>query len=286
MPFRLTSSLGVQGNSFFQAHHWELNADYRGCIPADGDFFVGASRRHRRPRCNHPVGRGSGSTSIRSALGLTYAATDRIRVSIAAPFQTGRVSFIQEDNMRHSERVTDLGDVIVTGGAWLFNPRIGPGGNVMLGLGLKISTGSHRDRVTLTSPRPARRSGGRSVHPDRGRRLGNPHAVAGIPTVFPGAFAYLYGFLSAESQSSGPRLQIGRPIGLPGDPARGDAVLPFGARCLQRAGGVSYAVAPQWGFPPVSAGGSTAFRSRTWSAGATPTSGGRDTASSSIPGST
>src|SRR6185295_3707401 len=103
------------------------------------------------------------------SLGLTYAATDRLRVSVAVPLQTGSLSFIEEDGARHTERVTDLGDVSVTGDAWLLDPRSAPSGNVMLGLGLKLPTGSHRDSVEFfTKTGPARRVADPSIQPGDG----------------------------------------------------------------------------------------------------------------------
>ena len=220
MPFRLTSSLGVQGNSFLLAHHWELSADYRWLHSRDADFFVGTAQTPPPPALQPPGGQGIRIDVHTISLGLTYAVTDRVRVSIAAPFQTGRLSFIEEDGLRHTERVTDLGDVTVTGGAWLFNPRQGPNGNVMLGLGLKMPTGSHRDSVEFfTKTGPAQRLADPSIQPGDGG-WGIIMQLQAFQLVLPGALAYL-----SASYLLNPRVQteatIGRPIGLPGNSAAG-----------------------------------------------------------------
>jgi hypothetical protein len=247
MPFRLTSSLGVQGNSFLQAHHWEFSADYRWLHSRDADFFVGTARTPAPPALQPPGGQGIRIDVHSISLGLTYAVTDRVRVSVAAPFQTGRLSFIEEDALRHTERVTDLGDVTVTGGTWLFNPRSGPTGNVMLGLGLKIPTGSHRDSIEFfTKTGPAQRVADPSIQPGDGG-WGIIMQFQAFQLVLPGMLAYL-----SASYLLNPRVQseatIGRPIGLPGNSAAGTPYYLSVPDAYSVRSGVSYAVVPSLGF--------------------------------------
>lgn len=246
MPFRLTSGLGVRGNSFLRAHQWEFTADYRWLRSRDADFFVGAARTPPLPALQPPGGEGIRIDVHTVTLGLTYALSDRVRVSLAAPFQTGRISFIEEDGLRHAERITDLGDVSITGGAWLFNPRNGPRGNVMLGLGLKAPTGSHRDSVEFfTKTGPARRVADPSIQPGDGG-WGIILQMQGFQQLAPRALGYV-----SASYLLNPRVQteatIGRPIGLPGDPAAGTPYHLSVPDAYSLRTGVSYAVAPQWG---------------------------------------
>jgi hypothetical protein len=246
MPFRLTSSLGVQGNSFLQAHQWELSADYRWLHSLDGDFFVGNARTPAPPALQPPGGQGIRIDIHTISLGLTYAVTDQVRVSVAAPFQTGRLSTIHDDGERHTQSVTDLGDVTVTGGAWLFDPRSGPTGNVMLGLGLKLPTGSHHDSIVFfTKNGPARRVADPSIQPGDGG-WGVIMQLQAFQLVLPRTLAYL-----SASYLLNPRVQteatIGRPIGLPGDPAVGTPYHLSVPDAYSVRSGVSYAVAPQWG---------------------------------------
>jgi hypothetical protein len=247
MPFRLTSSLGVQGNSFLQAHQWEVAADYRRLHSRDADFFVGTAQTPPPPALQPPGGQGIRIDLHTVTLGVTYALSDRFRVSLSAPFQTGSVSFIEGDGLRHSERVTDLGDVTITGGAWLFNPRSAPTGNVMLGLGLKMPTGSHRDSVEFFTPTgPEQRVADPAIQPGDGG-WGIILQLQGFQRVAPGALGYI-----SASYLLNPRVQteatIGQRIGLPGDPASG--TVPYhlsvpDAYTVRT--GVSYAVAPKWG---------------------------------------
>jgi hypothetical protein len=246
MPFRLTSSLGVQGNSFLQAHHWEFDASYRWLHTRGGDFFVGTARTPPPPALQPPGGQPIEIDIHSVTLGVTYAATERVRVSIAAPVQTGKISFIEGDNARHTETVTDLGDVSITGSAWLLNPRVHPTGNVMLDLGVKIPTGSHRDSVEFfTATGPAQRPADPSIQPGDGG-WGILVGLQAFQQFLPGAVAYL-----SASYLLNPRVQtevtIGRPIGLPGDPAAGTPYQLSVPDAYTVRSGVSYAVAPQWG---------------------------------------
>ena len=139
---------------------------------------------------------------------------------MAARVQIGKVSFIQEDHLRHTENTAGLGDVTLAGNAWLFNPREHATGNLMLGLGVKLPTGSYSDSVTFytptgTVPRPADPSiqtgdGGVGIL----AQLEAFHQLAG------GALVYLSGFYLFN-----PRVQteitIGNRLGLPGNSAAG-----------------------------------------------------------------
>jgi hypothetical protein len=246
MPFRLTSSLGVQGNSLLLAHHWEFSANYRWLHSRDADFFVGTAQTPAPPALQPPGGQGIRIDIHTVSLGLTYAVTDRVRVSVGAPFQTGRLSTIHDDGARHTTEVTDLGDVIITGDAWLWSPRSGPTGNVMLGLGLKIPTGSHRDSVEFfTKTGPAQRVADQSIQPGDGG-WGIIMQLQAFQLVLPGMLAYL-----SASYLLNPRVEteatIGRPIGLPGDPAVGTPYHLSVPDAYTVRSGVSYAVAPQWG---------------------------------------
>jgi hypothetical protein len=246
MPFRLTSSLGVQGNSILLAGHWELNADYRWLRSRDSDFFVGTAQTPAPPALQPPGGEGIRIDVHSVSLGLTYALTDQIRLNAAVPFQTGSVSTIQEDSQRHDQRVTGFGDLFVSGNAWLRNPRSGPTGNVMLGLGIKVPTGSHLDSITFfTKTGSERRVADPSVQTGDGG-WGFLMQVQGFQQVFPAVLAYLSGSYLLNPKVS-TEATIGR-IGLPGD-TTGNTV-PYHLSvpdAFSLRGGVSYAVAPLWG---------------------------------------
>jgi hypothetical protein len=250
MPFRLTSSLGVQRNSLLLAHQWELSADYRWLRSRDGDFFVGTARTPPPPALQPPGGQGMRIDVHSISLGLTYAVTDRLRIGMAVPVQTGRLSFIEDDGLRHTERVTGVGDVVVAASAWLFDSRAGPSGNMRLGLGLKMPTGEHQDSIVFyTKDGPARRIADPSIQPGDGG-WGIILQVQGFQQVLGGAVAYL-----SASYLLNPKVQteatIGRPIGLTGDPAAGTPYHLSVPDAYSLRSGMSVAVLPQWGLSAI-----------------------------------
>jgi len=247
MPFRMTSSSGVQGNSFLQAHHWEFDASYRWLAAHPGDFFVGTARTPLSPATQPPHGHQIVVDVHTLNLGMTYALTDRVRLSVSAPFQTGRISFFEDDNQRHTETSTGLGDLTLSGGAWLLNPRGSPNRNVMLGLGLKVPTGSYHDSVDFYTPtgivqRPAdpsiqRGDGGWGVLME----------LQGFTQLLPSTIAYL-----SASYLLNPRVRtdvtIGQRIGLPGNSASGTVPYHLSVPdAYSVRAGFSYAILPQQG---------------------------------------
>jgi hypothetical protein len=254
MPVRLTSSLGVQGNSYLQTHHWELGAGYRWLHTRGGDFFVGTARAPAPPALQ-PPGRQPIEIDVHTvSLGLTYAATDRIRVSISAPFQTGTLSIAHDDGIRHSQTATGLGDVIVSGSAWLFNPRTGPTGNVSLGLGIKTPTGSNtKTGAFFTDSGPQQRRVDQAIQPGDGG-WGIILELQAFQRVSPAAVTYLSGFylLNPKERTD---VQIGTPVGLPGSGlSAGTPYFLSVPDAYSLRGGVSFAALPRQGLS-VSLGG-------------------------------
>ena len=254
MPVRLTSSLGVQGDSYLQAGHWELGAGYRWLHTRGGDFFVGTARTPVPPALQPPGGQPIRIDVHTVSLGLTYAATDRIRVSISAPFQTGTISIAHEDGIRHSQTATGLGDVTITGSAWLFNPRTGPTGNVSLGLGVKTATGSNTKTGTFyTASGPQERRVDQAIQPGDGG-WGIILELQAFQRVSPAAVTYLSGsyLLNPKERTD---VQIGTPVGLPGSGLSvGTPYFLSVPDAYSLRGGVSFAALPRQGLS-VSLGG-------------------------------
>jgi hypothetical protein len=254
MPVRLTSSLDVQGDSYLKTHHWELGANYRWLHSRGEDFFVGTARTPAPPAVQPPGGQPIEIDLHTVILGLTYAATDQIRLSISAPFQTGKISFAHEDGNRHSQTATGWGDVIVAGSAWLFNPRTFPSGNVSLGLGVKTPTG--RNAITdiyYTAEGPERRWVDQAVQPGDGG-WGIILELQAFQQISPVAVTYLSGFYLLNPQER-TDVQIGTPVGLPGGGlSEGTPYFLSVPDAYSLRGGVSYAVLPRQGLS-VSLGG-------------------------------
>jgi len=254
MPVRLTSSLGVQGNSYLHSHHWELGASYRWLHATGADFFVGTARAPPPPALQPPHGLPIEIDIHTVSLSLTYAATDRIRLSLAAPFQTGNLSAAHDDGLRHDQTGTGLGDINFIANAWLLSPPAHPAGNVSLGLGVKAPTGSNTVTGTFyTASGPQLRNVDQAVQPGDGG-WGIILELQAYLQVTPGGFTYLTGsyLLNPKERTD---VQIGTPIGLPGGGvSTGTPYYLSVPDAYSVRAGMSYAVLPQQGLS-VSLGG-------------------------------
>jgi hypothetical protein len=82
-------------------------------------------------------------------LNLSYALTDRIQFNVSLPYvnnersQVLRQATPKKDTFRYSVYAQGLGDVRMSVNYWIFDPKKAQRGNLMLGLGLKLNTGSH-----------------------------------------------------------------------------------------------------------------------------------------------
>lgn len=82
-------------------------------------------------------------------LNLSYALTDRIQFNVSLPYvnnersQVLRQATPKKDTFRYSVYAQGLGDVRMSVNYWLFDPKKSQRGNLMLGLGVKLNTGSH-----------------------------------------------------------------------------------------------------------------------------------------------
>ncbi len=90
MPLRMTSSLGVQGDAYLPAGHFEFGASYRWLRANEGDFFVGTANEPPPPALQPPHGEPIRVDVHTFTLGLTYAATNQVRLNLAVPFQIGK----------------------------------------------------------------------------------------------------------------------------------------------------------------------------------------------------
>jgi hypothetical protein len=244
MPLRMTSSLGVQGDAYLPAGHWEFAATYRWLPADDGDFFVGTANEPPPPAVQPPHGEPIRVNVHTFTLGLTYAATQRIRLSLGVPFQFGEISFIHDDLQRHTQSVTGLGDVTLTGGVWMFNPQANPAGNLSFGLGVKAPTGSYSNTdFFYTATGPQQRTVDASVQPGDGG-WGILLEMQGFLQVLPSAVTYLSAsyLLNPKERTD---VTASPPPGLPGggvSPYYWSVPDAYSVR-----GGLSYTMWPQLG---------------------------------------
>src|SRR6266852_4990630 len=79
----------------------------------------------------------------RIAVGYRHLHTDRFSLSLTVPFVYGMQSRLYADSARHAVTAVGLGDVSLIGSRWLLDPH-NRSGNVALGLGVKVPTGTHK----------------------------------------------------------------------------------------------------------------------------------------------
>ena len=138
-PIRFTVpvSLGGEGQAYQPRHEWKATLAYRRLI--SNQWFVGTERRDNlAPGGSAPV------FAIHTGIvDLAYGVSDRMTVRMSVPFSRGSFTRTWPDSQQHTQRATGIGDISVQGEAWLLEPRTHERGNVSIGLGLKMPTGSH-----------------------------------------------------------------------------------------------------------------------------------------------
>jgi hypothetical protein len=138
-PIRFTVpiSLGAEGQAYQPRHEWKATLAYRRLV--SNQWFVGTKRSDElAPGGSAPV------FAIHTGVfDLAYGVSDRMTVRVSVPFSKGSFTRTWPDGQQHTQRATGIGDISVQGEAWLLEPRTHESGNVSIGLGLKMPTGSH-----------------------------------------------------------------------------------------------------------------------------------------------
>ena len=130
--------MGAGGYSYLEENQWETLFSYR--YLHSERIFVGTDHRP-------DLERGSPILDVHSIdLGATYGITKRFSSSLTVPILTSHIDSAtgQGDGMRHSGTASGIGDLRLTGNAWVFDPDRSPEGNLGLSLGVKAPTGDER----------------------------------------------------------------------------------------------------------------------------------------------
>lgn len=118
--------------------------------------FVGTEEQHERQTTGGGIGpdgkdRGNAVNIYSHAvdLNLSYGLSDRFQLNASIPWVHNERSQVLRstiiDTTRYSVYAKGLGDVRLSANYWVFNPEKAQKGNLMLGLGLKLNTGSHSE---------------------------------------------------------------------------------------------------------------------------------------------
>ena len=142
-PSRFTTpSLGAlgggDGDIYLGKGTWQLGLGYRDVN--SNQLIVGHGPRNDLA----PGGNPSIVHTQSLSFSLIYGVTDRLSVSINAPMSWGSLENTYPDGQRHANTSAGVGEVSVFTSYWLRNAKaLQPGGNVALGLGVKVPTGKN-----------------------------------------------------------------------------------------------------------------------------------------------
>ena len=122
MPVRFTSpSLGASSGTALNEGQWQTGLAYR-YLHANR-FYVGHAYRPDRAPSGMPV-----HISVHTVeLTLTYAVTNRVAVNVGIPVATASETRAQGDAQLHTRSASGVGDIYVTGSAWMPTGRTTPG---------------------------------------------------------------------------------------------------------------------------------------------------------------
>src|SRR6185369_1234201 len=143
-----TPGFGVQGTGYPAAGEWSFSLGWR--YQESDRHFVGSDYQEQRDELGNQVI----NHVNRADLTVRYQATKRTELNLGVPFFMGTRSqtFRQPANgelERYQTAARGVGDIFFTTHRWMFDPDTHPGGNLQLGVGVKIPTGQNNATDTF-----------------------------------------------------------------------------------------------------------------------------------------
>lgn len=136
-----TPGLGVQGAGYPEAGSWSASFGWR--YQKSDRHFVGSHYEEQRDEQESQV-----INNLNMAdLNIRYQATKRVELSLGVPFvmatrsQALRSQGVQLE--RYQTQARGIGDVVFSARRWIFDPDTHLGGNLQLGVGVKLPTGAN-----------------------------------------------------------------------------------------------------------------------------------------------
>lgn len=175
---------------------------------------------------------------------ILYAFTPRLNAGLTLPFSSSRRSSLYEHDRRsrHTTESGGLGDIRLTGYAWLHDPATMPKGNVSFGIGPKFPTGNYEAGDTFYSTNgPVIRAVDQSIQVGDGG-FGFSTELFAYYQLLPRTTAYLQAFyLFNPENKNGVSTRTGFARGNPFEQE-----MSIADQYLGRAG-FTYALVPRWG---------------------------------------
>ena len=139
-----TPGLGVQGTGYPAAGEWGFSLGWR--YQESDRHFVGDEYQEERDELGNQV-----INHVNLAdLTVRYQATKRVELSLGVPIFMATRSVAAGRGARTGQTAArGVGDVFFTTRRWMFDPDTHPGGNLQLGVGVKIPTGQNNATDTF-----------------------------------------------------------------------------------------------------------------------------------------
>jgi hypothetical protein len=142
-----TPGFGVQGTGYPAAGEWGFSLGWR--YQESDRHFVGDEYQEIRDELGNQV-----INHVNLAdLTVRYQATKRVDLSVGVPYFMGtRSQSLRQAGVeleRYQTAARGVGDIFVTTRRWMFDPDTHPGGNLQLGVGVKIPTGQNNSTDTF-----------------------------------------------------------------------------------------------------------------------------------------
>ena len=134
-------------------------------------------------------------------LNFSYGLTSRLQLNLTLPWvhnersQVLRQTLPVKDTFRYSVFAKGLGDVRLSANYWVFNPEKALKGNINIGLGLKLNTGSHSEQDIAPQSNGTKRSGimDQAIQPGDGG-IGFSVELQAFTKIYKSVYAFANGY--------------------------------------------------------------------------------------------
>jgi hypothetical protein len=230
--------LGLHDESaFLGAGDWQIGLSYR-WLYSDRHFRGSHEERHRQAQGTEVI-----NDSHFFDVNILYGISSRFSVGLIVPFVHSERSSLYEhmgnqSGQRFTTRAGGLGDLRLTGYAWLWDPAKMPKGNISVGIGPKFPTGDYKATdIFHRQTGPELRYVDQSIQPGDGG-WGFGVEVSAFREIFPLASLYLQGsYLFNPQNVNGVPTYRGNPY---------EQVTSIPDQYFARVG-LSYFLIPSWG---------------------------------------
>lgn len=132
-PVRVAGAiLGTDGDVYLRGGTWQLGLAFRRLTS------------NRLIQGGTDLGPSSVVKSQSLFASVKYGVSDQLEVAVSLPVSYGTHETAYPDGQRHQNQATGIGDLSLVASYWLFNANtLRPGGNVAVGLGVKLPTGKN-----------------------------------------------------------------------------------------------------------------------------------------------